>query len=257
VIPLSLRLGGQTLDLLPERAAFWREGSALLVADCHFGKAASLRRHGLAVPEGGTADDLIRLDTLLARTQAQSLVVVGDFFHSPSGYGAEVIDALVAWRARHDALRLTLVPGNHDRSLHRLPAALRLDIVRDPHVEAGLGFVHDPGHVPSPHPAGGRGPMRRSGESDAPCGHICGHLHPAIRLGDRRVRGLTAPCFWVRHGSVLVLPSFGAFTGSVAISPDAGDRVFAVAGGRVVEVPGALLAGSSPINTPAPAGNPR
>jgi len=257
VTPVSLRFSGQRLDLLPDRAALWREASALLVADCHFGKAASFRRHGLAVPEGGTADDLRRLDTLIAATGARRLIVVGDFFHAPSGYSAAVVEALLVWRRRHETLRLTLVPGNHDRSLHRLPAGLGLEIVGDPHREAGLCFVHDPGQVPAPKSADGRALSRRPAESDGSCGHICGHLHPAIRLGDRRVRGLTAPCFWVQNDSVLVLPSFGTFTGSLAISPGPGDRIFAVSSQKVLEVPATLLGGECPINTPGRAGNPR
>lgn len=231
VTPASLRFGDQTLDLLPARAAFWREQGSLVVADCHFGKAASFRSHGLAVPEGGTADDLARLDSLIGRTGARRLIVVGDFFHAPSGYRPEVVDQLIAWRHRHDFLRLTLVPGNHDRSLHRLPTALGLEIVGDPHAEEPFRFVHDPAAVP-PYDDGG---------SDSAVVTVCGHLHPAVRLGDRRVRGLSAPCFWLRRDSVLVLPSFGSFTGSAVIGPNSGDRVFAVAAGRILEVPGALL----------------
>lgn len=229
--PTTLRLGGQTLDLLPERAAFWREQKAVLVADCHFGKTASFRQHGLAVPEGGTADDLARLDGLIDRTGAGRLIIVGDFFHSPAGYSQDVMSALLAWRRRHSSLRLTLVPGNHDRSLHRLPAELELDLVEDPHAEKEFRFIHDPAQVVVA--ATSTAPVRQW--------HICGHLHPAIRLGDRRVRGLSAPCFWLQGGSVLVLPSFGTFTGSAVIAPGTGDRVFAVAAGRILEVPGALL----------------
>jgi DNA ligase-associated metallophosphoesterase len=231
VTPVSLRFGGHSLDLLPARAAFWREQAALVVADCHFGKAASFRSHGVAVPEGGTADDLARLDSLISRTSARRLIVVGDFFHAPSGYRPEVVDQLIAWRHRHDSLRLTLVPGNHDRLLHRLPAALGLEIVGDPHAEEPFRFVHDPAAVPSPDVAG----------PEPPALSLCGHLHPAVRLGDRRVRGLSAPCFWLRRDSVLVLPSFGSFTGSAVICPGPGDRVLAVAAGRILEVPGALL----------------
>lgn len=229
--PASFRFGGHSLDLLPARAAFWREQAALVLADCHFGKAASLRSHGLAVPEGGTADDLMRLDSLISHTSARRLIVVGDFFHSPSGYRPEVIDQLLAWRRRHGSLRVTLVPGNHDRSLHRLPAALGLEIVGEPHEEGVFRFVHDPAAVPAADVGG----------SEEPALSLCGHLHPAVRLGDRRVRGLSAPCFWLRRDSVLVLPSFGSFTGSAVICPGPGDRVLAVAAGRILEVPGALL----------------
>ena len=119
VTPLSLSLAGQTLDLFPDGAAWWREQGILILADCHFGKSASFRYHGMAVPEGGTVDDLERIDRLLTRTGARQLLVVGDFFHAPTGYSDEVMAWLMVWRERHAGLRVTLVPGNHDRWLHR------------------------------------------------------------------------------------------------------------------------------------------
>lgn len=229
-----MSLAGQTLDLLPERAAYWRENRALLVADCHFGKAASLRRHGLAVPEGATLDDLARLDRLLEQTGARRLVVVGDLFHAPSGYVAAVIDQLVAWRRRHATISLMLAPGNHDRALDRLPAELAIESAIGSSAATPLRFVHDPADVSD------------EASADRGAAHVCGHLHPAVRLGDRRVRGLSAPCFWLLGGRCLVLPSFGTFTGSVPVEPSMGDRIFAVAGGRILEVPAGLLGIEAP-----------
>jgi len=234
VTPLPLLLGGQTLELFSERAVFWRERRMLWVADCHFGKSASFRHHGVAVPEGGTADDLGRLDRLIDRTGAKHLLVAGDFFHAPTGYTAEVLGLLAEWRGRQAGLTCTLVPGNHDRSLQLLPAGLGLEVVDEPHQQGPFQFVHDPGRVVRGWGQGGEagdgGPWR-----------IGGHLHPRIRLGGGRERGLRAPCFWLRRDLHLVLPSFGGFTGGVDITPVAGDRVFAVAGERVVEVPAVLM----------------
>lgn len=233
--PIGLRLGGQSLDLLPERAVFWRDRATVLVADCHFGKAASFRQHGVAVPEGDTRDDLARLDRVMAETAACRLLVVGDFFHSPQGYCPEVVQALLDWRRRHPALRVTLVPGNHDRALHRLPTGLALELAPEPHKLDGLTFIHDPGQTE--HHGGGSASGERT--------YVCGHLHPAVRLGDGRVRGMRAPCFWLKASGTLVLPSFGSFTGHAVIAPRDGDRVFALTGDRVREVPAALL-GTAP-----------
>ncbi|MFN0128455.1 MAG: ligase-associated DNA damage response endonuclease PdeM [Verrucomicrobiales bacterium] len=228
---IGLRLGGQSLELLPERAVFWRDREVVLVADCHFGKASSFRQHGVAVPEGDTSEDLARLDRVIARTGARQLVVVGDFFHSPHGYGPEVVQALLDWRRRRSELCVALVPGNHDRALHRLPAGLALEIAPEPYELDGLTFIHDPGQ------AAIHGGESASGERN----YVCGHVHPAVRLGDGRVRGMRAPCFWLKAGSTLVLPSFGSFTGHAVITPRDGDRVFALAGAQVVEVPATVL----------------
>jgi DNA ligase-associated metallophosphoesterase len=252
VTPLSLSLAGQTLDLFPDGAAWWREQGILILADCHFGKSASFRHHGVAVPEGGTVDDLERIDRLLARTGAGQLLVVGDFFHAPTGYSDEVMAWLMAWRERHADLRVTLVPGNHDRWLHRLPSRLALEIVPGVHQLGVMGFVHDPASVA---PVGQMNPAPLTEGATAASAWICGHLHPAVRLGGRRERGLKAPCFWLQREAVLVLPGFGSFTGTAVITPGAGDRVFAAAGGRVMEVPARLMQRS--FNTPGKADNPQ
>ncbi len=65
---------------------------------------------------------------------------------------------------------------------------------------------------------------------------FAGHLHPAIRLAGRADDSVRLPCFWLRDG-LTVLPAFGAFTGGATFDREEGDRVLAVAGDRVVNVP--------------------
>jgi metallophosphoesterase superfamily enzyme len=43
------------------------------------------------------------------------------------------------------------------------------------------------------------------------------------------------PCFWLTPRTA-VLPAFGSFTGSAAVVPSPGDRVFVVADGEVLPV---------------------
>ena len=63
---------------------------------------------------------------------------------------------------------------------------------------------------------------------------LAGHLHPSVDLaGPARQRG-RFPCFWLGARGA-VLPAFGDFTGSSAIAPVAGDRVFVIAGDQIVE----------------------
>jgi hypothetical protein len=45
------------------------------------------------------------------------------------------------------------------------------------------------------------------------------------------------PCFWF-GAEVGLLPAFGGFTGSADVAPRGGDRVFVIADGEVIEVPG-------------------
>jgi metallophosphoesterase superfamily enzyme len=47
------------LLLLPEKAVFWPAQGMLIIADIHFGKAASFRAQGIPVPRGTTTENLL------------------------------------------------------------------------------------------------------------------------------------------------------------------------------------------------------
>ena len=83
---LPWTLAGEPVRLYAERALYWPARRRLVIADLHLGKGDTFRRHGIAVPSGGTADDLARLAGLLARTGARELWVLGDMLHGdPAG----------------------------------------------------------------------------------------------------------------------------------------------------------------------------
>ena len=62
---LAVDIAGETLWLLADKALYWPARQALLIADAHFGKAATYRVLGQPVPQGTTARNLQRLDQLL------------------------------------------------------------------------------------------------------------------------------------------------------------------------------------------------
>jgi uncharacterized protein len=207
---------GQTLALLPERAISWTDASTLLVADTHFGKAATFRRTGLAVPTGTTADALDRLDAALARTGASRVIFLGDLLHARVGRAASTLDAMAAWRRAWTGLDLVLVRGNHDRAAGDPPPELTIRCVDPPLVDGPFAFAHFPGAMPGYH-------------------LFAGHLHPAVKLVGRGRARARLPCFWFRPGST-VLPAFGDFTGSADVTPLPGDRIWVVTGTQVMPV---------------------
>lgn len=205
---------GEELVLLPERAALWRARSTLLVADPHFGKAATFRAAGIPVPSGTTRDGLARLDAMLARTGARRVVFLGDYLHARAGRAPDTLTALARWAAASAALELVLVRGNHDRHAGDPPAEARVRCVDAPLVEAPFVLAH--------HPA------------DSADGYvIAGHLHPGVSLVGRGRQHERLPCFWLRE-RYAVLPAFGDFTGLAIVDPAAGDRVYAVGEGQVM-----------------------
>ena len=214
---VEVEFGGVPLQLLPQRAAFLPVQRLLLVADAHIGKAGSFRSLGVPVPRGTTAQTLAVLDALVESTGATGIVFLGDLLHSARGRAADTLAAVAQWRTRHAGLALTLVRGNHDRHAGDPPADWGVDVVDEPLRVGGLALAHHPVPVEGAYV-------------------IAGHLHPCVVLGGRARDRLRLPCFHFRP-EVGVLPAFGAFTGMHAVRPAAGDRVFAVAGDSVREIP--------------------
>src|SRR4029453_12175875 len=102
-------LCGERVRLHPERALHWPGGDALFVADVHLGKAASFRAGGVPLPRGSTQADLTRLSSLLERTGAGRLVVLGDFLPGRAGRVAALDAAFKTWRASQSAVDMVLV----------------------------------------------------------------------------------------------------------------------------------------------------
>ena len=209
-------LGEHTLELLPERAAYWVERNALLVADLHLGKAETFQKAGLAVPSGHGLADLERLTALQAATGAAELYILGDMVHARGGLTEQVVEVVGAWLETFPAAT-TLVLGNHDRSAGRLPAGWRLEPRPEPTDVNGLTLKHLP--------------------TNNPGAAVQGHLHPVANVRSR-TDALRLPCF-VLEKEQLTLPAFGSFTGGAPVRRAAGRLRFAAADTRVVALDGA------------------
>jgi uncharacterized protein len=210
-------LAGQPVELLAEKALYWPASSTLIVADLHWGKAASFRAMAIPVPPGTTAADLSRLDSALEQTGARRLLVLGDLLHARAAQDARAtLELIRAWRRRRAALECVLVRGNHDLRAGDPPADLDFRVT-DALTESPFVFRHHPG---------------TSGDGYT----LAGHLHPSIRLSGRGDR-IRLPCFHFgrRMG---VLPAFGSFTGTATPDIEPDDRVFVVGDGEVHEVTG-------------------
>ena len=219
---LEVEAGGARLALLPQLAACLPDERCLLVADAHFGKAASFRRLGVPVPRGTTAQNLQALSEAVAACGARRVVFLGDLLHSAQGRAPATLQALATWRREHAALELLLVRGNHDARAGDPPPALEVQVVDEPLHLGGLWLCH--------HPA------------ERPDGYVlAGHLHPCVVVGGRAHQQSRLPCFHF-GARVGVLPAFGAFTGMHALRPAAGERCYVVADGTVAPLPQPTLA---------------
>lgn len=213
---LSLELAGERVLLLPQKALYWPREQMLVIADIHFGKAASFRALGVPVPGGTTRANLDALDDLLARHAVRQILFLGDFLHAKAAHAEATLAALHAWRISHPALRLIVVRGNHDAHAGDPPARLAIEMHDEPYLQAPFAFCHHPDLL-------------------APGYLMAGHVHPVYRLR-AGWESLRLPCFLAGEGGI-VLPAFGAFTGGHAIVPQPGQRLFVSSGEAVLEVP--------------------
>jgi DNA ligase-associated metallophosphoesterase len=217
VSEILLTLAGEDVRLLPERALFWPRACTLIVADVHWGKAATFRAAGIPIPGGTTTEDLARLDRALQRTGARRLAVLGDLFHARAGRVAtRTLATLRAWREGTARLEIQLVRGNHDRHAGDPPGDLGINCVVAPAFLPPFVLRHQPAASPQGYT-------------------LAGHVHPALVVSGPALQRERLPCFLVRPHLAL-LPAFGSFTGSAPVYPEPGDRAFVVADGEVLPV---------------------
>ncbi len=209
---VAVRVAGETVLLLPEKAMYWPAEKMLIVADIHFGKAAAFRALGVPVPRGTTTENLLGLDALVDAHGAQHIVFLGDFLHARAAHASATQQAMLAWRERRSDLRLTLVRGNHDKHAGDPAALLRIALVDEPHMIGPFAFCHHP-------------------DIDTPGYALAGHIHPVYVLATR-FDALRLPCFVVGTDR-MILPSFGAFTGGHALRPEPGDTIYVTSGDAV------------------------
>jgi DNA ligase-associated metallophosphoesterase len=214
---IFFNLLNQNLKLLPQKAIYWQQEKALIAADVHLGKVGHFRKAGIAVPRDMEQNDLAVLSDLIYEHEPEKIIFLGDFFHSDMNADWHWF---ILWRSQFPKLEIMLVRGNHD-------------IIDDSHYQRLNIQVHDQLligpflmlHHPLP-----------ENELKQAEGYVfCGHIHPGVRLTGRGRQSITLPCFAFSAMQV-ILPSFGQFTGRVAIRNNKTDRIFAIANDKVLAI---------------------
>lgn len=204
--PVLTRAG--ELVLSGRRAVYSPMSNALFVADVHFGKAATFRSLGVPVPAGTTQDNLDRLSEVIAEFKPQTLYFLGDLLHAKAAHNSELLGKLLAWRAQHANIAMTLIRGNHDSKAGDPPCTLNISVVEEPFMLGGFALCHHPQTVPN-------------------AVVLAGHEHPVVVLNGKGRSRARLPCFHLNTDQ-LILPSFGGFTGGAIVKPKCGDQIIAV-----------------------------
>ena len=217
--PVSHIQNGQHLWLSSDRCLFWEEKKSLIVSDLHFGKTGHFRKEGIAIPQDVYKEDLQRLVQQIQFFQPDSLIVVGDMFHSRMNLELELFRK---WRQDFSNLSIHLIKGNHDILQDEWYQKAALTVYSTHLALEPFSFTHDITSLPS-------------FNTETPVYHFSGHIHPGILVHGGGRQSLRFPCFYFGK-DYAVLPAFSRFTGTYLIEPKARESVFAIVENRIVQL---------------------
>src|SRR5688500_14857465 len=125
---MEIEIRGHQFQLLPQKAAFWKNTGTLLIGDLHLGKITHFRKAGIAVPSAAYENNFARLDEMVDSLQTDRIIFLGDLFHSR--YNKEW-DRFTTWRNKYKSLEMIIVLGNHDILPHDLMHQNNLVVYED------------------------------------------------------------------------------------------------------------------------------
>ena len=214
----AIELSGVKLKLLSDKAIYLSNAHSLLVSDVHLGKSETFQAAGIPVSNQVNQATFQRLQLLCETFQPKTLFVLGDLFHSKFALVDEVLDGWFQFLASTQ-VDVTLILGNHDRALISTLMQLSIECITTPIQVENVVLSHEP----SPQPG---------------CLNICGHVHPCVRLKSK-LDNLRLPCFYLDQAqNMLILPSFGEFTGGYEMPLTRHSTAYVIADDRVIAIHG-------------------
>ncbi|MDR7371826.1 ligase-associated DNA damage response endonuclease PdeM [Flavobacterium aquidurense] len=208
---MRIVINNQNFILHQSGAAFWEEKKMLLISDVHLGKVTHFRKYGIGIPKEAIFENFSRLKTVLEIFNSETIVFLGDLFHSKIN---TEWDFFVDW-IKERSQKIILVEGNHDIISKRYYTDLNIEIYNELIIN-GFSLTH--------HPTDSENYF-----------NFCGHIHPGIKLKGLGRQFLSLPCFFLKPKQ-LIFPAFGEFTGNSYIIPTENDKVYAITKEGIIEV---------------------
>lgn len=151
---------------------------------------------------------------LLNWLSPREVFFLGDLFHSHYNESWEEFSAFLD---QFPEVAFRLIKGNHDILPQRAYENTRLKVHEEEWKENGISFRHEPVAQPT--------------EDFI----ICGHIHPAVTLTGKGRAHEKLPCFYMQRHQ-LILPAFGAFTGTAKLNAASARHIFVIVGKSVLSV---------------------
>ena len=186
----------------------------LILSDLHLGKTLHFRKAGLAIPAAARDADQSELIRILLMEKPETVLVLGDLFHSASNRECEELAMITS---QFPSIHFELIMGNHD--------------ILSPEVYRSMDFEtssnRSMGNILLTHE-----PIL---DLDPKIINIHGHIHPGIRLVGLGRQSMLVPCFfWTKQS--FCLPAFGALTGLMRQKPKKADKAYGILEGEVSQV---------------------
>jgi uncharacterized protein len=186
---MEIEVKGEIFLLLLQKAVYRPQKNQLIISDLHLGKASHFRKQGIALPPESHLKDIDKLQFLLRNIVPESVLILGDLFHSELNrewlWFKELLNEF-------KSINFILVQGNHDileEHNYLMSNLLTADLIE----EDNFTFSHEPFISP--------GKI-----------NFCGHIHPGMRITGIARQSITLPCFF-HNKDHFILPSFGHLTG--------------------------------------------
>lgn len=209
---LEIELGGEKFFLLPQKALFRPSKKQLVLSDVHLGKATHFRKQGLPLPDYSHLKDIDKLHFLIEKWEPQTVLILGDLFHSD--YNKEWL-WFKALLLQYFYIEFILIEGNHDildNDQYSMQNLLKAELLEDEH------FIFS--HAPL---------------KDEDKLNICGHIHPGIRIEGIAKQAENLPCFHLSK-THLILPAFGYLTGLFLLEKETASNYFITTGKKVIKL---------------------
>ncbi len=200
---LPLQFAGESFLLDAQGVLFAPQKRTLIVSDLHLEKASFLQLFGHPIPTLDSHDTLLRLQHVIGHYNPETVICLGDSWHdTQAGQRMSEDDQSLLSRLCQSVQRWVWVLGNHDPALPHFCKG-----EQTAHVQLGdIRLCHEPEATPSP--------------------QIVGHYHPKTSITLRRGHKAKGRCF-LSDNALLIMPSFGSYTGGLDASHDAIRSLFA------------------------------
>ncbi len=224
------------------RCMYWEQQKMLIMADLHLGKLGHFRKNGFALPQGESRD-LAVLDQAIFMFKPNSLLIIGDMFHSKLN---QEIQQFSVWRKKYPLLEIVLIKGNHDVLPQKWYQQNGIELKEDLWQIGDYTFIHDLGLEQNNNftkeesaifglKSSSKKIFSNNFLHDTNTYFFTGHLHPGVHLKGRSKEGVTLPCFYFGP-QVAVLPAFSHLAGVSVIKSKKNARIYAVLQEGLMEI---------------------